>query len=95
MNLRNIIFISGVLVLGLSASAKDRLMVSGSESEGGKIYLRNCAKCHELYSPTDYSQAEWDKWMVKMRRKSKLSANDFQAVQDHTQGLRKNLGKHK
>src|SRR5262245_41955193 len=37
-----------------------------------RINLTKCGKCHKLYQPTDYSIADWDKWMAKMAKKSKL-----------------------
>lgn len=37
-----------------------------------KLYVVKCAKCHEFYEPMTYPQKEWDEWMVKMSRKSKL-----------------------
>ena len=45
---------------------------AGSE-QVRKLYLGKCAKCHKLYDPAKYSDAEWEKWMEKMGRKSKLT----------------------
>ncbi len=56
--------------------------------EGKKIYLVKCAKCHELYAPSTYSQVDWDKWMVKMRQKSKLTRAQFDLVEQYAQTLR-------
>lgn len=36
------------------------------------LYDLKCAKCHKFYEPAAYSQKEWDEWMRKMSRKSKL-----------------------
>jgi hypothetical protein len=36
------------------------------------LYEIKCAKCHKFYDPAQYSQKEWDVWMHKMSRKSKL-----------------------
>jgi mono/diheme cytochrome c family protein len=87
MNLKKATFALCLLSFAFSAAATDRLSFRG-ESDGGKIYVQKCAKCHELHPPSEYSQPEWDKWMSKMRRKSKLKPNDFQAVQEYTQALR-------
>ena len=38
-----------------------------------KIYVAKCAKCHKFHEPRKYSEADWDKWMDSMARKSKLS----------------------
>ena len=78
-----------LLLAGCSSPAVSRVApVHDDGSEGAKIYIRNCGKCHEFYTPSKYTQAEWDKWMVKMRRKSKLKPADFDQVQQFTQTLR-------
>jgi hypothetical protein len=41
-------------------------------SDATELYVAKCAKCHKFYHPADYSQKEWDMWMHKMSRKSKL-----------------------
>ena len=41
-------------------------------SDATALYTVKCAKCHKFYDPTQYSQPEWDMWMQKMSRKSKL-----------------------
>jgi nitrate/TMAO reductase-like tetraheme cytochrome c subunit len=56
--------------------------------EAKKIYLAKCAKCHEFYSPADYSKSDWNAWMVKMRKKSKLKPEQFDLVQRYTETLR-------
>ena len=37
-----------------------------------KLNLVKCSKCHKIYEPKDYTVADWDVWMEKMARKSKL-----------------------
>jgi len=39
---------------------------------GQSMYENNCAKCHKLFSPTDFNQAEWAPILVRMQRKAKL-----------------------
>ena len=83
------VLVLSLLLAAASSPATDRSAPrSGGESEGKKIYVRTCAKCHEFYPPTDYSQPEWDKWMAKMRRKSKLKSADFDRVEEFTKLLR-------
>jgi hypothetical protein len=47
-----------------------------------------CAKCHKLYNPADYSQEEWDVWMKKMARKSKLKKAQEELLTRYLQTLR-------
>ncbi len=53
-----------------------------------KLYVVKCAKCHELYDPKKYSEADWDLWMTKMKKNSKLKPEQFELMQDYTQSLR-------
>lgn len=45
---------------------------AGEHEPGRKIYVSKCAKCHRFYEPRNYSDEDWDRWMDKMSRKSKL-----------------------
>jgi hypothetical protein len=40
-----------------------------------KVYVAKCAKCHKFYEPKNYTDEDWDTWMDKMSRKSKLKAD--------------------
>src|SRR5439155_23833540 len=37
------------------------------------LYVAKCAKCHKFYDPARYTDEEWQKWMAKMSKKSKLT----------------------
>lgn len=57
----------------LSADAANAAGLSAQEiSDANTLYVAKCAKCHKFYAPADYSQRDWDMWMRKMSRKSKL-----------------------
>lgn len=57
----------------LSADAANAAGLSVQElTEANNLYAAKCAKCHKFYHPTDYSQRDWEMWMRKMSRKSKL-----------------------
>lgn len=53
-----------------------------------KLYVLKCAKCHELYDPKNYSDTDWNFWMTKMRKKSKLKPEEFDLILSHTEMLR-------
>ena len=42
-----------------------------------RLRLVKCAKCHKLHDPSEYSQETWDAWMVKMRKKARLSDEQY------------------
>lgn len=63
--------------------------LSLKENEAGKkLYTAKCAKCHKFYDPNAYSQAEWNVWMGKMRKKSKLKPDQFEILSRYIDTLR-------
>ena len=64
---------SGSVVLALALARAGAADLSPVEKKAAKdLYEIKCAKCHKFYEPTAYSPTEWDDWMRKMSRKSKL-----------------------
>jgi hypothetical protein len=53
-----------------------------------KIYTAKCAKCHKFYDPAEYSQTDWDSWMQKMGRKSRLNAQQYALLSRYLDTLR-------
>lgn len=47
--------------------------VSNDVAEGKDLYENNCAKCHKLYDPKDYSDQDWLPILEVMKKKAKLS----------------------
>lgn len=63
--------------------------LSGAQLDAAhKLYVMKCTKCHERYSPTDYSKAEWDIWMTKMNRKSRVKPAQADLLTGYTELLR-------
>ena len=54
-----------------------------------EIYRSKCSKCHEFYLPSSYTEADWSKWMKKMRRKAHLNERQFQLLSEFTAEMRK------
>jgi hypothetical protein len=38
------------------------------------LYALKCGRCHKFYDPAAYDTGDWDRWMGKMAKKAKLSA---------------------
>lgn len=53
-----------------------------------KIYTSKCARCHEIYEPGAYGDAEWSRWMTKMIRKSRLNKEQAELLARYTDSLR-------
>ena len=48
-----------------------------------KLYVTKCAKCHKFYDPAKYSDAEWQMWMWKMSKKSKLNSEQHELLSNY------------
>ena len=58
----------------LSPEAAQAAGVSSQEiSDATKLYTTKCLRCHKSYEPGTYTQAEWDSWMSKMKKKAHLT----------------------
>ena len=65
----------GLLFMGLAmvhpAESADELTAKELQA-ARKIYVAKCAKCHRFYEPTNYTEPDWQTWMEKMNKKSKI-----------------------
>ncbi len=53
-----------------------------------KLYNAKCAKCHKFYDPAEYSQVDWNVWMSKMSRKSKLKPEQHELLSRYLETFR-------
>lgn len=49
-------------------------------AEGKSLYENNCAKCHSLYSPKDFSAEEWKPIVARMQKKAHLEDLEGQKI---------------
>ncbi len=77
-----IVALAGILPAGASD------LTPKQQREAQEIYDIKCAKCHKFYPPADYSQADWDMWMKKMSRKSKLKRSQDELLSKYLQSFR-------
>jgi cytochrome c5 len=56
---------------------------------GKNLYESNCAKCHTLHNPTEFTQQRWNPILLKMQRKAKLDDNQMIAIKDYIFSLTK------
>ena len=70
------------------ARAEDAPMSSKDLASAKKIYAAKCGRCHEFYPPRDYVDAEWNAWMAKMVRKSRLKKEQTELLTRYTDLLR-------
>ena len=50
---------------------------------GQHLYENKCGSCHFLYKPAKYTKCEWDLHLLKMAKKSKLTAEEEKLVRDY------------
>jgi hypothetical protein len=48
--------------------------------DGRALYINNCGKCHDLFSPDDYSASRWKTIMSGMAPKTNMSASQVTLV---------------
>ena len=49
-------------------------------AEGRTLFLNNCAKCHDLYSPKDFNAEQWKPIMLDMQKKAKISDSEREKI---------------
>ena len=54
---------------------------AGSSGKGGaQLWTENCVRCHNIRSPSTYSDAEWDVTMHHMRIRANLTADEHKKI---------------
>jgi hypothetical protein len=64
----------------ISARAEKGGFPDGDIPAASHLYALKCARCHKFYDPAQYSDEEWQLWMRKMSRKSKLQPSEDQLL---------------
>lgn len=65
-----------IFVLCLIAACSRSYIINMNEKtkfpEGRELFASKCGGCHKLYSPDQFTAAEWDSLMSIMKNKAKL-----------------------
>lgn len=54
--------------------------VADSGKGGAQLWAQNCVRCHNIRSPSTYSDAEWDVAMHHMRIRANLTAEEHRKI---------------
>lgn len=54
-------------------------------TEGERLYRANCAACHALRNPANYTDDEWTGYVAKYGEKLNLSAQEQEKILAHLQ----------
>jgi hypothetical protein len=57
-------------------------------SRAAKLSLNKCVRCHQLYDPASYSDADWTAWMGKMSRKAHLKSDQTKLLSRYFEAFR-------
>jgi nitrate/TMAO reductase-like tetraheme cytochrome c subunit len=76
-----------ILAVTLGASRAGELS-PGQINAAKKLYNNKCAKCHKFYDPGHYAQNEWETWMQKMGKKSKLKPEQYELLSRYLETFR-------
>ncbi|MBS7788242.1 cytochrome c [Flavobacterium sp. CYK-55] len=67
-----------------SMSRKETETVSASRIEEGRaMYAKNCASCHDLFKPADFTKEQWAPILVSMQKKARLSDDDMTMIRNY------------
>jgi len=66
---------AGLLLVGCASTLAPVTSPGGVASKGGaQLWAESCVRCHNVRSPSIYSDAEWDVAMHHMRIRANLTA---------------------
>ena len=82
MRLLNLLPIPLLALVGC-ASPEKAPDSGGSNQIARRLYVAKCAKCHKFYDPAKYSDSEWQMWMGKMNKKSRLTPQQAELLSNY------------
>jgi hypothetical protein len=94
--MRRFVLLSATLLVACTGAVKAGDLTESETKKAQKLYVAKCAKCHKLYEPGNYTDAEWESWMAKMIRKARLKPDQAKLLSrflDETRAVRKADGK--
>ena len=77
---------AGLLAMATDVGAESLTLKEAAAAR--KVYVAKCAKCHKFYEPRNYTDADWEVWMGKMSRRSKLKADQEEALKRYLEEYR-------
>jgi len=72
---------AGLVLGGCAGPGKAADIPGDPNSPARKLYIAKCAKCHKFYDPARYPEPEWQMWMAKMSKKSKLDPEQQEMIE--------------
>ena len=85
--MRLALWLSAALVASHCLSANAAVLDEKELAAARKLTVRKCTKCHKFYEPASYTPSDWNQWMDRMARKSKLSAAQERQIRSYLSTL--------
>ena len=71
------LFLAGLLLAGAIGCASSMPI---KQKPGAMLWGENCGRCHNVRTPADYSDAQWDVAVMHMRTRANLTAIEAQRI---------------
>ena len=86
----SVIFAAGLILLGCNDSSMSKTAATPAaapESSKGsaQLWSENCGRCHNIRTPTSYSDAEWQVAMHHMRVRGYLTGEEHRRILEYLQ----------
>lgn len=52
-------------------------------AEGKTLFENNCAKCHSLYNPKDFSSEQWQPILIRMQKEAGLDYTQIASISNY------------
>ena len=76
-----------LILLGCNSSKNvkgEKSAVSGEEAKGSaQLWSENCARCHNMRSPSSYGDVQWEVAMHHMRVRADLTAEEHHRILEY------------
>lgn len=64
-------------------SGEEKKGLTPELAEGKSLFVNNCAKCHNLKNPNNYTTEEWTPILLRMQKKAKITDADREAIYNY------------
>lgn len=48
--------------------------------QGRSLYINNCASCHNLHLPSEFTKKEWEPVLNKMQKRAKINDSEKEQI---------------
>jgi hypothetical protein len=86
--MRRLVLLSATVLCAFAGALKAGDLTELETKKAKKLYVAKCAKCHKLYEPGNYTDAEWQSWMAKMIRKARLKPDQVKLLTQYLDEIR-------